>query len=97
MVLQGSTDTAEALSALAGSHDGASELFLYLNKLGVSGAGLLEVRPAPAQLRRQCAVPSGPVLHLEGKRRGSSMHAPMITALLCCTCSAMCAERGRYS
>lgn len=42
--LQGSVgDTAEALSALAGSHDGASELFLYLNKLGISGAGLLEV------------------------------------------------------
>lgn len=40
---QGSVgDTAEALSALAGSHDGASELFLYLNKLGILGTGLLE-------------------------------------------------------
>jgi hypothetical protein len=47
-VLQGSIGDAahhiaEQLSALAGSHDGASDLFLYLNKLGITGSGLLEV------------------------------------------------------
>lgn len=42
--LQGSvSDTAEQLSALAGSHDSAAELFLYLKKLGLTGNGLLEV------------------------------------------------------
>ena len=35
---------AEQLAALAGSHEGASDLFLYLNKLGTAGSGLLEVR-----------------------------------------------------
>ncbi len=45
---QGATDTAEALSALAGSRDGADGLFLYLTKLGISGAGLLEVRGRPS-------------------------------------------------
>lgn len=31
--LQGVAENAEALAALAGGHDGSSELFLYFNKL----------------------------------------------------------------
>jgi len=38
----GAVGNAELLSELVGNRDAASALFLYLNKLGISGAGLVE-------------------------------------------------------